>query len=139
MLWALVFLCALVRVTQSYPDRVPMVAIVALHVFPPLLFALIHGELNYGIGGIGVFIGLCHAGRQSHRKCEHRHGLSIRALSLYGCYGPTLLEVLVLLGLAHIWMDYLSWTLGVLIAGGSLARLRVFTTPLIAAFVVVAY
>src|SRR5271157_1925494 len=59
LLWGLVILYAAVRVSQAYPDRIPMVAIVALHVLPPLLFALVHGVLRYGVRGIVVFMGLC--------------------------------------------------------------------------------
>ena len=59
MLWILVLLYAAARVLQAFPDRIPTVAIMTVHVVPPLLFALIHGARRYGLGGILVFTGLC--------------------------------------------------------------------------------
>jgi hypothetical protein len=38
----LVALYATARVMQAYPDRIPMLGIVAAHVLLPLFFALIH-------------------------------------------------------------------------------------------------
>jgi hypothetical protein len=46
-LWALIILYAAARVLQVFPGRVPMLAVVALHVLPPALFALIHGAMFY--------------------------------------------------------------------------------------------
>jgi uncharacterized membrane protein len=43
------------RVTQAFPDRVLLLAIVALHVLPPSGFALIHGSRVYGLRGVCVF------------------------------------------------------------------------------------
>lgn len=59
LLWTLALLYAAARVSQAYPNKLPMVVLVALHVIPPLLFALIHEALRYGVRGILVFIGLC--------------------------------------------------------------------------------
>jgi hypothetical protein len=51
-LWALVAAYAGARILQSFPDRVPMLAIVAAHVIPPAAFALFHGRIHYGLRGI---------------------------------------------------------------------------------------
>ena len=103
LLWTLVILYAAARVSQAYPNRIPMVAIVALHVIPPLLFALVHGALRYGVRGILVFIGLCLVignlfenlstltGLPDCRKAAHRPAHSYHAVGRRlrdGCLGP---------------------------------------------------
>lgn len=56
--------------------------------------------------------------------------------------GPRLFSVPILLGLAYIGMPYLSWTLGRQCLGGMRSPLtgsRVFTLPLLASFIMVAW
>ena len=48
VLWALIALYAVARVSQLFAGRIPMLAIVSLHVLPPALFALVHGARFYG-------------------------------------------------------------------------------------------
>jgi hypothetical protein len=57
--WALIGFYAAARVLQVYRGRVPMLAVVALHVFPPAIFALIHGAKFYRWRGILTFLALC--------------------------------------------------------------------------------
>lgn len=59
MLWSLMVVYALARFLQVFPHQIPMLAIVALHVVPPALFALIHGAMFYRLRGILAFIGIC--------------------------------------------------------------------------------
>ncbi len=47
VLWALLMLYAIARVLQIFPGQVPIVAVVALHILPPIVFALIHGAMFY--------------------------------------------------------------------------------------------
>jgi hypothetical protein len=56
--WALIAAYSAARVLQVYADRVPMLAIVALHVFPPAIFAVIHGAKFYRWRGILTFVAL---------------------------------------------------------------------------------
>lgn len=58
-LWGLVALYAGARVLQIFPGKVPMLAVIALHVFPPAIFALIHGSIVYGSRGILTFTAIC--------------------------------------------------------------------------------
>jgi hypothetical protein len=56
VLWTVIALYAFARILQAYPGRIPMVAVIALHVFPPAIFALIHGAKYYGWGGLLRFV-----------------------------------------------------------------------------------
>ncbi|HTA42593.1 MAG TPA: hypothetical protein VK789_09110 [Bryobacteraceae bacterium] len=59
LLWILLAIYAAARVTQAFPDRIPVLLIAALHVLPALFFALIHGSIAYRVRGILVFVLLC--------------------------------------------------------------------------------
>ena len=141
-LWVLVLVYAVARVAQAYPHRIPTVAIVALHVLPPLLFALVHGALRYGVRGILVFTGLCLAIGNLTENLSILTGFPFGHYHFTDVMGPKFFQVPVLLGLAYIGIGYLSWTLGLLIAGnvgGRLGGHRTVTVPLIAAFAMVAW
>jgi uncharacterized membrane protein len=59
VLWALLMLYAGARVLQVFPGKVPIVVVVALHVLPPIVFALIHGAMFYRWRGILIFFAIC--------------------------------------------------------------------------------
>jgi len=54
LLWLLVALYATARLTQAFPEQIPILVIVTLHVLPPLVFALIHGTKLYGLRGFSL-------------------------------------------------------------------------------------
>jgi uncharacterized membrane protein len=136
-LWMLVVLYAAARVTQAYPDKIPVLAIVALHVLPPLLFALVHGSLRYGVRGMLIFVGLCVVIGNFFENLGILTGFPFGHYHFTDVMGPKIFHVPILLGLAYIGMGYLSWTLGLIIAGNR--QNRVWATPLIAAFAMVAW
>ena len=55
-LWALLGIYAATRASQMFPGAIPMVVVVALHVLPPLTFAVAHGARVYRLRGILTFI-----------------------------------------------------------------------------------
>ncbi len=119
-----------------------MLAVVALHVVPPAIFALVHGATLYGWRGILMFVAITLAIGNAFEN------LGVRTSFPYGHYyftdlmGPKLLAVPVLLGLAYVGMAYLSWTLAGVIVGKAeldLTGRRVVTLPLIAALIMVAW
>jgi putative membrane protein len=112
-----------------------MLAVVALHVIPPAVFALIHGARLYGSRGILIFIALCLAIGNILENLGVLTGFPFGHYYFTDLMGPKLFHVPILLGLAYVGMSYLSWTLGRLILGG----LRVVTLPLIASFIMVAW
>lgn len=141
-LWVLIAFYAAARFLQVFPGRVPMLAVVALHVLPPAVFALIHGAILYRIRGIVTFILLCLVIGNIFENLSIRTGFPFGHYYFTDLMGPKLFLVPVLLGLAYVGMAYLSWTLSSLILGGRgspLAGSRVVTLPLMASFVMVAW
>jgi putative membrane protein len=129
-------------VAQAFPEKIPMLAIVAFHVLPPLVFALVHGALRYRLRGIFVFAALCLAIGNLMENLSVLTGFPFGHYHFTGVMGPKLFHVPVLLGLAYIGMGYLSWTLGLIVLGEEGNRLpgsRIVTRPLFAAFIMVAW
>ena len=58
LVWTLLAIYAFPRILQVYPGRVPMLAVVALHVFSPAVFAVIHGARTYRLGGVLTFVAI---------------------------------------------------------------------------------
>jgi uncharacterized membrane protein len=107
LFWLLLGIYIFARFLQVYPGRVQMLAIVALHVFPPALFAIIHGTRIYRIRGILVFIGIALAVANFYDALSLRTGFSFGHYYFTSLMGPKLGSVPVLLGLAYVGMAYL--------------------------------
>lgn len=137
-LWSMICVYAFSRVLQVYPGRFPMLDIVALHVFPPALFALAHGAVLYGKRGIAMFVCLCLAIGNVIENIGVTTGFPFGTYYFTDVMGPKLFQVNVMLGLAYVGMLYLSWTLAEIILNRSHVRLaghRVLTMPLLAALI----
>jgi uncharacterized membrane protein len=142
MLWALLVLYAAARVLQVFPGKVPMLAVIALHVLPPILFALIHGAMFYRTRGILVFLTICLLVGNTFENVGVRTGFPFGHYYFTDRMGPKLSVVPIQLGLAYLGMAYLSWTLARLILGnirGAVPGPRLVTLPLVAAFILVAW
>lgn len=141
-LWALVTLYGVARVLQIFPSRIPILAVVALHVLPPIVFALVHGAMLYRARGILTFFAICLVIGNILENVGVRTGFPFGHHYFTDRMGPKLFAVPILLGLAYLGMAYLSWTLARLILGGMrnpLLGSRVVTLPLVAAFIMVAW
>ena len=141
-LWALLVIYALARAAQLIPDRIPMVAVVSLHVLPPLAFALVHGAIVYRRRGILTFVLLCLVIGNALENLSVVSGFPFGHYHFTGVMGPKIFAVPILLGLAYIGMGYISWIVARLILGdaaGPLTGSRILTRPLAAAFVMVAW
>ena len=133
---------AVARIFQILPGKVPMVAVVALHVAPLLLFALIHGAIGYRPIGILFFIAICLVVGNIFENVGVATGCPFGSYYFTDAMGPKLFHVPILLGLAYVGMGYLSWSLGRVIVGdlpSPLAGARVVTVPLVASFIMVAW
>jgi uncharacterized membrane protein len=142
LLWGLLLLYAIARVLQVFPTQVPMLAIVVLHVLPPIAFALIHGAIFYRTRGILVFFAICLVAGNIFENVGVRTGFPFGHYYFTDLMGPKLFVVPIQLGLAYLGMAYLSWTLARLILGNTrspLAGSSVVTLPLVAAFIMVAW
>ena len=141
-MWLLLGVYTLARVFRILPGKLPLVAVVALHVLPLLVFALIHGAMCYRFKGILVFFAICLVVGNVFEDLGVATGFPFGRYYFTDAMGPKLFQVPILLGLAYVGMGYLSW----IVAGAILGNLqrplvgpRVVTQPLVAAFVVVAW
>jgi putative membrane protein len=142
VLWALLMLYAGARVLQVFPGKVPIVVVVALHVLPPIVFALIHGAVFYRWRGILIFFAICLVVGNIFENVGVRTGFPFGQYYFTDLMGPKLFVVPIQLGLAYLGMAYLSWALARLILGGMrnpLEGSRVVTLPMVAAFIMVAW
>lgn len=141
-LWMLVAVYALARVTQAFPDRIPIVWIVALHVLAPLAFALLHGAMTYRVRGISLFVLLCLVIGNIFENLGVRTGFPFGHYHFTDVMGPKLFEIPILLALAYCGVGYLAWTLAGILLGRPVepaAGARVILRPLIAAAVMTAW
>lgn len=144
MLWSLIALYAAARFLPLIADKVPVPVIAALHIVPPLLFALIHGAALLGRRAILTFFVLFLLIGNVIENLSVVTGFPFGHYYFTDCLGPKLFHVPILLGLAYLGVGYLSWTLALLILGNrnaqnSLAGFRVVALPLAASFPMVAW
>ena len=140
--WVLLAVYAFARVLQVYPGRVPMLGVVALHVLPPAIFAVIHGTRAYRLGGILTFVAIALIVGNFFENLGVRTGFPFGSYYFTDLMGPKLSAVPITLGLAYVGMAYLSWTLAGIILGGiqsPLRGLRVFAAPVLASCILVSW
>jgi uncharacterized membrane protein len=142
-LWSFLAIYAIARALQVFPGRVPMLAVVALHVIPPALFALFHGAVRYSLRGMIVFFVICLIVGGVVENLGVLSGIPFGHYYFTSLMGPKIIFVPVLLALAYVGMAYLSWTLAILIlrqaSNSILAGSPAFRVPLIARFIMVAW
>jgi uncharacterized membrane protein len=139
---SLILVYAAARFLQVLPGNFPMLAIVALHVLPPLLFAWLHGAMRYGVRDIFVFFAIGVVVGNIVENIGLRSGFPFGHYYFTGVMGPKLFQVPIFLGLAYLGMGYLSWTTARVILGDARAAMvgsRVVALPLVAAFLMVAW
>ncbi len=141
LLCGLIAIYAVARLLQVWPNNMPMGGVVALHVFPPIVFALIHGALIYRIRGILIFVSICFIVGNVFENLGVRTGFPFGRYYFTDVMGPKLSVVPIMLGLAYLGMAYLSWTLALLILGNpqSLDKFRTVTLPIVASLIMVAW
>lgn len=117
ILWASLFLYALGRVIQLYPERFSILLIVFLQVVPPAVFALVHGCILYRIRGMFAFTALCLGAGALCESTSLRTGFPFGHYYFTDLMGPKVLHVPILLMLAYLGIGYCSWVLSLLILG----------------------
>ena len=140
--WVLLISYAAARFFQDFPGRVPMSVVVALHVFPPAIFAMVHGAKHYGWRGILTFLALILVVGNVFENVGVRTGFPFGHYYFTDLMGPKLSVVPIMLGLAYVGMAYLSWTLAAVILGDTQraqAGRHVVILPVVAAFIMVAW
>ena len=134
------YLCA--RILEITTTPVPRLAVIALDVLSALAFALVHGARQYGLRGILVFMAICVVVGNIVENIGVATGFPYGRYYFAGLMGPRLFHVPILLGVAYIGMAYVSWILARQIVVGpsiSPAGTRLFSIPLVAAFIMVAW
>jgi uncharacterized membrane protein len=129
-------------VAGLYPGHVPIVVSVALHIFPPLVFALVHGTIVYGWRDALTFAGLCVAVGNVFENLSTRTGFPFGHYHFTERMGPKILQVPILLGLAYVGMGYLSWVVARAMLGerrDGLMGWRVAALPMLASVVMTAW
>jgi hypothetical protein len=119
-----------------------MLAVVALHVFPPAIFALIHGSQLYRWGGIITFFAIILIIGNVFETLGVRTGFPFGHYYFTDLMGPKLGVVPIMLGVAYIGTTYLSWTLACLIIGRKrilLHGLQFFILPVVASCIMVSW
>ena len=139
-LWlsTLLLLYLISRMLQLVPGRVPNLIIVAFHVIPPALFAVIHGVRVYRARGILVFAGLCLGVGTIFESISLRTGFPFGRYRFTDLMGPRIAGLPILLALAYLGMGYLSWVVGLALLGdenGPLSRRKIVLLPLMASMV----
>lgn len=138
----LVSLFEVARALQILPGKLPVAGVIALHVLPLLVFALVHGAMFYGRRAILIFVIICFILGNIVEDLGVATGFPFGRYYYPDAMGPKLFHVPILVGLAYPWMGYLSWTLGRVILGNlrsPLVGTRVITLPLVAAFIMIAW
>src|SRR5580704_9494462 len=136
------FVYALGRICQLYPDKVPALLIVILQVVPPAVFALVHGSILYRVKGMAVFTGFCLGVASISETLGLRTGFPFGHYHFTSLMGPKLLQMPVLLVLAYLGIGYCSWVLGLLILGyrrKPLTGAGVVALPLLASLIMLAW
>lgn len=142
LLLMLLLLYLVARICQLFAGRIPDLLIVALHVIPPAVFALIHGARIYSSRGILVFTALCLGMGTLFERVSLRTGFPFGHYRFTDLMGPKLFDLPILLALAYLGMGYLSWVLGLMILGCQnepLLGRKIVLLPLMASFVMTAW
>ncbi len=130
------------RLLEILPTGIPRLDVVALDVLSALAFALVDGYRHFRRRSIAVFVGLCLVIGNVVENLSTRTGFPFGRYDFLSLMGPKLLHVPILLGCAYVGIAYVSWILGCIIVGTSPSastRGRIFSVPLIATFIMVAW
>lgn len=140
MLWGLIALFGVLTLINSWliPHSIPTSVLVLI----PVAFALIHGSLRYGWGGILVFVIICLVVSNALENLSILTGFPFGHYHYTDGLGPKLFLVPLLIGPAYISTGYLAWVIGNVLVGDirrSTGRFTLFATPFIAAFAMVVW
>src|SRR5205085_11049053 len=96
----LVALFEVARVLQILPGTLPIAGVIALHVLPLLVFALIHGAMFYGRRGILIFFVICFITGNVFENLGVATGFPFGRYYYADAMGPKLFHVPILVGFA---------------------------------------
>jgi Carotenoid biosynthesis protein len=107
----------------------------------PLVFALAHGSLRYGLAGMRVFLVLCLGAANIFENMSVLTGFPFGHYHYTEVMGPKLFLVPLLIGPAYFGTGYLSWVMATILLDTDRRRdaLAVVLTPLVATFIMVGW
>jgi putative membrane protein len=137
ILWVLAVAYAVALVANiSFGLSIPIAAVLLLSV----AFALVHGAVRYGWGGIAAFIVICLVVSNILENTSILTGFPFGHYYYTDALGPKLFLVPLLIGPAYFANGYLAWVLGNVLIGEVRRGASAFTTvavPFIASFLMV--
>lgn len=142
--WVLIVVYALVTIIRRTlaPNLLPVPVSTALTQFVPLVFLFVHGSLTYRRRDLLVFAAVTLVVSNLFENLSVLTGFPFGNYYYSDLLGPKLFLVPVLIGPGYLGTAYLAWTIARLIAGARHSRLtghRIFTVPLLAAFMMVSW
>ena len=117
LLWGIIAIYAVARASQLFADRLPALLIVILHILPPAVFAIVHGSIVLGRKRTLLFAALCLGAGSAAEILGVRTGFPFGRYHFTDLMGPKILDVPILLSLAHLGIAYCAWIMSVLILG----------------------
>lgn len=139
VLWTMVLIYA--AATLVFPFlTIPTYVYALLAVLLGTVFALLHGSMRYGVGGIAAFAVICLVISNILENISILTGFPFGRYYYTDGLGIKLFAVPILIGPAYFSTGYLSFTIGNILADfadRSLTGVKMFLLPLIAAFVMV--
>ena len=143
LLWALVAVFTVVTLLRSLaPDALPPLVELTLVTLLPLVFAFVHGSVNYRFRDMLVFAAITLVVSNIFENMSILTGFPFGHYYYTDGLGPKLFLVPILIGPAYLGTGYLAWTLARLILGATEQRLPgyfIFTVPVLASFLMVSW
>jgi uncharacterized membrane protein len=142
VLWSMIVVYAFVTViADGFPRTFTTPANLPLSILLPLLFALVHGSIRYGVVGIIVFLALCLGISNVMENVGVMTGFPFGRYYYTDVLGPKLFYVPLLIGPAYFGTGYLSWVLANVLLGTDRRRdgLAIFAVPVVATFIMVGW
>ena len=142
LLWAALIAYAQGRISQQFPDLIPVQLIVLMQVAPPAVFALVHGSIVYGMRGMTAFTVFCLSAGALCESLSLRTGFPFGHYTFTGLMGPQVFHLPVLLVLAYLGIGYCSWVLALLILryrDRALDGAGVVAVPVLASMIMLAW
>jgi putative membrane protein len=138
----LIGIYSVARVLQVYRLGLSLATVIALHVIPIGLFAIVHGTRLYGWRRMTGFVGIALVVGNISENIGVRTGSPFGRYEFTPLMGPKLFAVPILLGIAYIGMAYLSWVLARIVVGAihrTSAVCDVVLVPALAAVIMVSW
>ena len=138
----LIGIYSVARALQVYRLGLSLATVIAIHVVPIGLFAILHGARLYGWRRMAGFVGIVLVVGNISENIGVRTGFPFGRYAFTPLMGPKLFVVPILLGVAYIGMTYLSWVLARIVLGaihGTSAVCDLAFVPAFAALIMVSW